>query len=117
MIVSASNKINHRLNCIALRESKITFRDNCAEILTREYVISTRLVTKGARRAERDDDISAVILGCAGMVEVVGAVRDQLSIKVIDPVECATTCMLWMRQHILSSTCVSSKVAADRPHF
>ena len=56
------------------------------------------IVAEEAFRSERDDDVSAVILGCAGMVEVLDTVRKKLSVKVIDPIECAAQCMLWMRQ-------------------
>lgn len=56
------------------------------------------VVAKEAMRAEENDGVSAVILGCAGMVEVIETVRKQLSINVIDPVECAATCMRWMRR-------------------
>lgn len=57
-----------------------------------------KIVTEEAMRAEKEDGISAIILGCAGMVEVVETVRKNLSTVVIDPVECAARCMLWMRQ-------------------
>lgn len=56
------------------------------------------IVAEEAFRAERDDNVSAIILGCAGMIEVLDTVRKKLSVKVIDPVECAAQCMLWMRQ-------------------
>lgn len=56
------------------------------------------IVTQEAIRAEKDDGVAAIILGCAGMIEVVETVRTKLSIMVIDPVECAAKCMLWMRQ-------------------
>ncbi|MEO1732347.1 MAG: aspartate/glutamate racemase family protein [Pseudomonadota bacterium] len=56
------------------------------------------VIAKEALCAERDDDVAAVILGCAGMVEVVDTVRTELSTVVIDPVECAAQCMLWLVQ-------------------
>ena len=56
------------------------------------------IVAKEAKRAEQDDGVSAIILGCAGMVEVIETVRKELSIVVIDPVECAAACMRWMRR-------------------
>lgn len=59
--------------------------------------LASKMVTQEALIAEQEDGISAVILGCAGMVEVVDAVRRKLSAAVIDPVECAAQCMLWMR--------------------
>ena len=55
------------------------------------------VIAKEAIRAEREDDVTAIILGCAGMVEVVDTVREKLSTIVIDPVECAAVCMQWMR--------------------
>ncbi len=54
------------------------------------------VIAEEALVAERDDSVSAIILGCAGMVEVVDMVRDRLSTAVIDPVQCAAQCMLWM---------------------
>ncbi|SHH13305.1 allantoin racemase [Cognatiyoonia sediminum] len=57
-----------------------------------------KVVAQEALLAEQEDDISAIILGCAGMVEVADTVRSKLSTTVIDPVECAARCMLWMRR-------------------
>lgn len=54
------------------------------------------IIADEACRAEAGDDISAIILGCAGMVEVVDDVRARLSVPVIDPVACAARCMSWM---------------------
>jgi len=59
---------------------------------------ASKVVAQEALAAEQKDDISAIILGCAGMVEIVDAVRSQLTKAVLDPVECAAQCMLWMRQ-------------------
>ncbi len=58
--------------------------------------LAGKVVAKEALVAQQDDGISAVILGCAGMVEVVDAVRSKLSTEVIDPVECAARCISWM---------------------
>ena len=60
--------------------------------------LASKKVAQEALAAEQEDGISAIILGCAGMVEVVDTVRSQLSSAVIDPVECAAQCMLWMRK-------------------
>ncbi len=60
--------------------------------------LAGKLVAQEAFAAQEEDGISAVILGCAGMVEVADTVRSELSTTVIDPVECAAQCMLWMRQ-------------------
>lgn len=46
--------------------------------------------------AQEQDDIDAVVLGCAGMVHVTSALRHALSIPVIDPVEAAAHCMSWL---------------------
>ncbi|MFK7765006.1 MAG: aspartate/glutamate racemase family protein [Roseobacter sp.] len=49
-----------------------------------------------ARRAEQEDGIDALILGCAGMVQVTQTVRKNLTIHVLDPVEIAATCAAWL---------------------
>ena len=70
-----------------------------SEIPVLELETNTRLASKVVAQealvAEKEDGISAIILGCAGMVEVVDSVRSQLSTAVIDPVDCAARCMLW----------------------
>lgn len=77
-------------------------RVRASEVPVLELETNTRhagpIVAQEAFCAERDDDVSAVILGCAGMVEVLDTVRKKLSVTVIDPVECAAQCMLWMRR-------------------
>ena len=55
-----------------------------------------RIVVKEALRAESQDDISAVVLGCAGMLEVFRDVQSALSVETIDPVTCAARCMSWL---------------------
>lgn len=55
-----------------------------------------QVIIEEARRAESQDDISALILGCAGMVEVYHDVQRALSIATIDPVTCAARCMSWL---------------------
>ncbi len=57
-------------------------------------------VTAEAKLALAEDDISAVILGCAGMVQVVNAVRSALTIPVIDPVVCAARSLTWLSQDL-----------------
>lgn len=49
-----------------------------------------------ARRAEHEDGIDALILGCAGMVQVTQTIRKTLAIHVLDPVEIAATCAAWI---------------------
>jgi len=55
-------------------------------------------VLSEALRAEQDDAIDAVVLGCAGMVQVTKAVQQALTINVIDPVSCAASCFAWLGQ-------------------
>ena len=57
---------------------------------------SSALVVNEALEAQANDDISAVILGCAGMVQVVESVETALGIQTIDPVACAARCMTWL---------------------
>ncbi|THH38011.1 HyuE hydantoin racemase [Aliishimia ponticola] len=55
-----------------------------------------KTIVEEAMRAEASDDVSAVILGCAGMVGVVDRVRHAIKAEVIDPVACAARCMRWL---------------------
>ncbi len=55
-----------------------------------------QIVAQEALKAEVYDDISAVILGCAGMVEVVNEVQKVITVRTIDPVACAARCMGWL---------------------
>ena len=66
--------------------------------LEKNTSLASKVVAKEALVAEQEDGISAIVLGCAGMVEVVATVRSHLSSTVIDPVECAAQCMLWITQ-------------------
>jgi len=53
-------------------------------------------IVEEALDAEANDAVSAVILGCAGMVQVTHDVQNALSIESIDPVSCAARCMMWL---------------------
>lgn len=57
---------------------------------------ASQAVLEEALSAQKHDAISAVILGCAGMVAVMNNVERALSIETIDPVACAARCMLWL---------------------
>ena len=57
---------------------------------------ASAFIAKEAMRAETEDEISAVVLGCAGMVEVFQDVQSALSVKTIDPVACAARCFNWL---------------------
>lgn len=56
---------------------------------------SSAYVVEEALKAQANDDISAVILGCAGMVKVLQSVEKTLKIRTIDPVACAARCITW----------------------
>ncbi|MEL6677658.1 MAG: aspartate/glutamate racemase family protein [Pseudomonadota bacterium] len=53
-------------------------------------------VVAEAERAAREDDVDAVILGCAGMVEVADKVRRSVGLSVLDPTIVAARCMGWL---------------------
>lgn len=57
---------------------------------------ATRMILTEAQRAEREDQIDALILGCAGMVRVTRLVQDALPIAVLDPVETSAKAMRWL---------------------
>ena len=53
-------------------------------------------ILEEAWRAVEVDGIDAVVLGCAGMVNVTAKLRAALPVPVIDPIEAATGAMAWM---------------------
>ena len=57
---------------------------------------ASRLIAEESKRAAAEDGIDAVILGCAGMVQVIDDVGAALSIPAIDPVACTVRCMSWL---------------------
>ncbi|MEO0944421.1 MAG: aspartate/glutamate racemase family protein [Pseudomonadota bacterium] len=57
---------------------------------------SEGLVVEEAKRAEAEDDVDAVILGCAGMVTLSHRVEAALSKTVLDPVSVSASCMKWL---------------------
>ncbi len=57
---------------------------------------SEQLILSEARRAEQDDGIDAVILGCAGMANISKTVGQSLNRVVVDPVVAAASCMKWL---------------------
>ncbi|WP_425090911.1 aspartate/glutamate racemase family protein [Tropicimonas sp. S265A] len=64
--------------------------------LEQEPTHAALAIKEEALLAQQGDDIDAVILGCAGMVQVVEMVRESLAIETIDPVACAAKCLKWM---------------------
>ncbi|MEL6240872.1 MAG: aspartate/glutamate racemase family protein [Pseudomonadota bacterium] len=57
---------------------------------------SEQLILSEARRAEEEDGIDAVILGCAGMANISKTVGQSLNRVVLDPVVVAASCMKWL---------------------
>lgn len=64
--------------------------------LERNPSLSGQAIKHEALRAQDQDGVSAVILGCAGMVQVTDDVTAALRIRTIDPVACAARCMTWL---------------------
>lgn len=58
--------------------------------------VSEKIVLDEAASAEREDDVDAVILGCAGMTTLTDSARRALGCVVIDPVIAAASCMKWL---------------------
>ena len=57
---------------------------------------ASEIIKSEALHAQNLDGISAVILGCAGMLEVYHQVETALSLHTIDPVSCAARCWNWL---------------------
>ena len=64
--------------------------------LERDPQAATERLRAEAQRALTADAVSAVVLGCAGMVHVTAALRASLACPVVDPVECAAKAMAWL---------------------
>lgn len=64
--------------------------------LEADPALSGEIIKREALSAEREDEVQAVILGCAGMVQVVEDVRTALKITTIDPVVCAARSLRWL---------------------
>lgn len=48
-----------------------------------------------AERSVQEDNVDAIVLGCAGMVNVTAALRAALPVPVVDPVVAAAGCIGW----------------------
>ena len=57
---------------------------------------SENIILEQAKRAQAEDEIDAVVLGCAGMVNLSRRVDQALDLHVLDPVHVAATCMTWL---------------------
>ncbi|MEM6385469.1 MAG: aspartate/glutamate racemase family protein [Pseudomonadota bacterium] len=64
--------------------------------LHEDETAAEHLVVTEAQAAEREDDVDAIILGCAGMAHLTSAVRCAVGVQVIDPVVTAATAMRWL---------------------
>lgn len=64
--------------------------------LERDPGAAAHAIVAEAQAAAQDDEIDAVILGCAGMVTVHAALTQALDLPVIDPVSCAAKAMRWL---------------------
>lgn len=53
-------------------------------------------ILREAQRAATEDGVDSIILGCAGMVNVVQAVRQSVDLPVIDPAVTAAASMRWL---------------------
>ena len=58
--------------------------------------VSEDTILEEAKRAQAEDEIDAVVLGCAGMVNLSKRVDQALDLHVLDPVRVAATCMAWL---------------------
>lgn len=56
-----------------------------------------RILTE-AQAAVSEDGIDAVVLGCAGMVQITSRLRETLACPVVDPVEAASGGIRWLLQ-------------------
>lgn len=57
---------------------------------------SEAAILEEAQRAESEDRVDAIVLGCAGMATLSKSVRDVITCDVVDPVVVAATCMKWL---------------------
>lgn len=78
-------------SCARVRASDVPVLD-----LERSPEAALAPILQQAHAAIEEDGAGAIVLGCAGMVNVTRAVREALHIPVIDPVEAAVGCMRWM---------------------
>ncbi|MDU8946497.1 aspartate/glutamate racemase family protein [Ovoidimarina sediminis] len=57
---------------------------------------SVTRILEEVRAAETEDDIDAIVLGCAGMVTITDSLRANLALPVVDPIEAAVGAMRWL---------------------
>ncbi|MQQ09650.1 HyuE hydantoin racemase [Epibacterium sp. SM1979] len=76
--------------------SKVRASDVPVLALDADPKAASQSIVAEAQRAEAEDAISAVVLGCAGMVHVAEEVARSVTVATIDPVVCAARCMAWI---------------------
>ncbi|MEM6886936.1 MAG: aspartate/glutamate racemase family protein [Pseudomonadota bacterium] len=81
---------------LANRLARVRASDVPVLDLERRPEASGRKILAEATISAAEDEVDAIILGCAGMVKVVEEVSDALDIAVIDPIVCAARCMAWL---------------------
>lgn len=81
---------------LSRRLGKVRASDVPVLALHEDQMDAEAKIVEEAKRAEREDAIDAVILGCAGMVSVAHAVRQSVEIDVIDPAVTAAASMRWL---------------------
>ena len=57
-------------------------------------------ILKEAQKANSDDNVDAIILGCAGMVAITETLRASLSCAVVDPIEAAVGGIRWLQEQV-----------------
>lgn len=58
---------------------------------------ANQMVIDEAKRASEEDEIDAIVLGCAGMVNLAENARQQMATHILDPVSVAARSMTWLR--------------------
>ena len=64
--------------------------------LDSDTISASERIIQEANCAISEDGIDAIILGCAGMVQVVDQVRKAVAVNIIDPVACAAKSCAWL---------------------
>lgn len=77
--------------CTGVRASNIQVLD-----LETSAEMAVKPILAEVRNAIETDGAQAVVLGCAGMLHVVKAIRAAVEVPIVDPVECAAGGINWL---------------------
>lgn len=77
--------------CTGVRASNVPVLD-----LERRPAVAARAILPEVVNAVEQDGAQAVVLGCAGMVNVVSSIRGATDVPIIDPIDCAASGMAWL---------------------